>query len=162
MISFKQFLLETRPQYLYHGTSLDVAKKIIKDKEFKGKTWHEGFKLLTPKKKVYGLSTSRIRMAGYYDNLFSVVFVIDPNKVKHRFKITPVDYYTRQTTDKKIERELHQGKEFEEFIRTKNLPISVVSKIIILNEPLYDIDELKTIEYIKKNSPIPVEMVDSF
>lgn len=147
---------------LYHGTSLDSAKAIIRTKAIKGKTWHEGFKLLTNKKKEYGISTSRRPIKGVDDMLFPVIFVIDPVKVRYRYKMTPVDYYTNLSSDKRIQREkFYRTDEFEEFIRTKSLPLDVLTKIMIVDEPYYDDDELKIVKYIKKSSPVPVEMIKS-
>ena len=61
MISFKQFLVESRSAPLYHGTSLRSLGNIIMTKGIKSRTEQKAYKLLKPSSGewINGVSASR-------------------------------------------------------------------------------------------------------
>lgn len=103
MISFKQFLSEAKTAPLYHATHVDNMLSILK-KGFRGETFqsiYRGNNIAT--KGVYGVSFSRsIRKAitymsthfmGNFDEGGFVVFEVSQEKIAHRYKVKPVDYF---------------------------------------------------------------------
>ena len=142
MISFKDFLTESRSAPLYHGTTMSKIMNIL-EKGLVPKTLQERKKLLKPeintsnsdwktiKKTRYpyhmqGVSTSRsFKMASNWGE--GIVIELDQRLLAQRYEIKPVQYF--QSPEYNISRPARIldftgfGNEYEEFIITDK-PIS--------------------------------------
>lgn len=129
MITFKQFLEESRSAPLYHGTYIENLKGIILDnKGILPKTYHTETKLLRGKnsnESVQGVSTSRsFDFAGNYKP--GVVIELDQTMLAQNYKIIPIQFWSNLGKTRKkegVEAPTYKN-EYEEFIVT-NRPISV-------------------------------------
>lgn len=126
ILSFKQFLSESRSAPLYHATPYGNAANILKNgfdaKTFqtiyKGKGQHSWGR--------YGVSFARsMKAAQWYmktehqDDLF-VIFEVDQQKIANKYRIEPVDYFGTQALignpDYEHINNRNRRKETEEFV----------------------------------------------
>ena len=169
MISFKEYLTESRSAPLYHTTSFRNLNKILAS-GLNGETFQTIFKgMKTASWGRYGISTSRSlkKSIDYFLNNMTnahkyVVFVLDQQKIAQNYKIVPVDYFTT--------RDLTQGNpldtrriEDEEFIVLNYstdghhgfLPSSYIKQVLYLKTPSVLVKEeyQREIEQAKKKFP---------
>lgn len=81
-------LFEGRDAPLYHGTAFYNARRILANNTFEAKTMQDHSRTT---KEIYGVSLTRDpRFAKTFG---PVVFVLDQTKLRHNYKIMPVDYW---------------------------------------------------------------------
>lgn len=102
MISFKQFLNESRSYPLYHATGYRNLDKILAA-GFDGTTYQTQLKFGTVSRGWYGVSTARTKRAAidyYHINVSTlneyVVFELDHAAIANNYKIFPVAYFKTQ------------------------------------------------------------------
>ena len=100
MISFKDFLTESRSAPLYHATTLRAAEKILKDNTLFGTVQEDG---ATSGQKVIFVTRS-IKHAEHYISYNShymgaVIFVLDQTKLTQRYKIKPIKNWRKERED---------------------------------------------------------------
>lgn len=98
MITFKEFLLEHRAAPLYHGTSLDKAIDIINDNALNRSRW--------PERGIDKRTVSLTRNLTFARNWVresgmgtGVIFALNQNKIRQRFKMAPYNYFGQTTVD---------------------------------------------------------------
>lgn len=150
MISFKQFLTESRSAPLYHATNPSKAYLILRDDNLAAFPTHMG---MTPgSKKAVSLTRSletaaRWRTAETIKNTSNIIFELDQQKLTHNYKIRPIEieyiwadrgYFGG---DPKTDRRNYvnkQSKLFEEFVDRDIKPLSSYLKAIHMSELLYN------------------------
>jgi len=99
---------------LYHYTTNYPAREILKNDEFKlatsvGTESDDTFRGKKQKLKFYYLSTTRHKLGGFHlDAPHGTIFVLDGNKLGHKYSGDPVDYWGpefRKVSPKKAEAE---------------------------------------------------------
>lgn len=139
MITFKQFLNETRYAPLYHATAISKARLALADGGLMGKTLHLRYKLLTTGGKgefpgtQQGISTTRsFNFASGWDR---VVFELDQEKVRSKYRIIPINYWSNQNNKARVQGDKHFHNEFEEFVileNNKKIPLNMVKQIYFI------------------------------
>lgn len=120
--SDETLLEDVRPQYLYHATTIESAKQILKENKLSANTtqW-----LLLDKKFVCGVSLARNKYASHdfvlndYDNNRwdsienngYILFILDYDKLKQTNKIIPYTYFYNTSGEYTFPKE-----EYEEFV----------------------------------------------
>ena len=154
MISFKEFLTESRSAPLYHATTAASAEKILKDNVLYGTVQEQG---QTTGQKVIFVTRS-LRQAKHYIKFDSkvqdgVILVLDQLKLTYRHKIQPIKNWDRERADyawddnrvanaKRIHKPMymvgtHGANEFEEIIKADKVQniSSYITKILINTNP---------------------------
>lgn len=153
MISFKQFLTESKSAPLYHATRLMNAEKILRDNTLFGTMQEHGY---TQGKKGIFLTRSLKHARHIYGGEEKVIFVIDQLKLNQRYKIKPIKNWPRRNDNHAPQYMTGNmgGNEFEEFVETNKITdidnyivkIYVQHKIDPAKYPLLTSDE--RVEYI--------------
>lgn len=164
MINFKQYLAEARMAPLYHGTSLKYFEQMM-DNGIQARTYHfdhavgkkphklENGKLMVKEPvtggiasvpRTYGISTTRRYKFAVswnrrnHDGEPGVIIEFDQQKLTHRYKLVPVNFYGWGTQVARAKNDSHATNEFEEFIimpKNSVLPWNTVSKIHVPLDP---------------------------
>lgn len=156
MISFKDFLTESREAYLYHGAPLWNASAILRDDVLKSNTWNSAYG-------GWGISTARTIQAVEWfiknekeENLRdTLIFVLDKNKLRHNYRVVPYDYFMDSKADPlgvpgHVSRPQNRRKEAEEFILTKGPNVSTIPLSKYLVKVLYygkDVEDFLQLKY---------------
>lgn len=119
-------LLENNRQALYHGTDIQSAELILEFNEISGNTEQQ---ISAEQGTIYGVSLTRslqfaIRWASKENKIVPIIFMLDQNKLRHNYKVLPIDYFHSELvkdtgfTDlpKDTERRKGQYAEAEEFL----------------------------------------------
>ena len=141
-----EILNEAATAPLYHGTTFANALEIVRDGAFKGFT-----SIGMDRKPYYGISSTRSPRLSHLDHDpsekawqkdtiegFNVIFVLDQNKIRQRYKLMPFDFFRGHRTISVFSPEVNKLRdarsESEEFIvigKNKKMPVKGnVSKII--------------------------------
>lgn len=156
MISFKQFLTESRSAPLYHGTDLYNLEPILVNKQgIAPRTSHESNELLitrrSPHKMIKGISTSRnFKFAAQYRGFNdSVILELNQNLLSQNYKLVPIQFWQhlndRPARPQEKSFVIPKRNEYEEFIVTdKPVPVKYITRLYI---PLVykDMDVIKEI-----------------
>ena len=141
MISFKQFLTESRYAPLYHGTSVFKLQSIIKN-GIDPKTEQPARELLMPTHRshvIRGISLTRNKKFAIQwaitNNGEYAVLEFDSDKLKRRYRIIPFQYWQgagRNTRVKEVPFGDKIRNEYEEFlISDKHIPLNYVTAIYV-------------------------------
>lgn len=148
MITFKQFLEESRSAPLYHGTSMPVLRNILVKKQgIQPRTRHTHKKLMMnagtaseSMRGVQGVSASRNM---HFASLFRSGFVLelDQRLLAQRYKIVPIQYFQSDEYDSgsfparssgNLGKKFDSDNEYEEFIVTnKPIPVQFIKRLWI-------------------------------
>lgn len=175
MITFKQFILESKSAPLYHGTYIDNVDSILK-RGFRPETlqiFYQAHNTASLGKRGVSFSRSLKSVIWYMENEIKTdhyaIFVIDQQKLNSKFKVRPIDYFGTQELIKGMDnRPANRRKEAEEFAivnqkwdtklgnYTGVIPVQgIVNKILypVLSKPLDPLDTryMDVIEKLKKN-----------
>lgn len=150
MISFKEYLTESRSAPLYHGTDINNLYNILLNKQgIIPRTYHTASSLLKHNakknvdiiktfRKVNGVSATRdLNFALHFKGWTSkAVLVLDQRALSNRYEIRPIQYWqgegypTRLSSSNFVDT-LHNN-EYEEFIITqKPIPVNYITGIVI-------------------------------
>lgn len=146
-------LFESRSAPLYHGTSMFLASEIINHDMIAAKTSHFNHPALRAKAAkstkgtefVDGVSLTRSAMIAH--RFGPIVFVLDQNKLRTKYRIEPVDYWHREDGEN---RRQYNFAEYEEFVVGPISPLHPYLKAILIDQnadhrkdgehhPLFDI-----------------------
>lgn len=124
MITFKQFLIESRSAPLYHATKLHHADKILSDDILYASEQYNG---VTQGQKVIFFTRSLRHAKHVYGYADMVIFEFDQQKLNQRYKISPIKNHVgrRTVNHKPMYMNANMGtalggNEFEEIVR-KNI-----------------------------------------
>lgn len=136
MITFKQYLAESRSAPLYHATDIEGMLGILRDNQIMTGSAEQPVSHLTVNKNAVGTKKgiSLTRSLRFAKSWGDAVFVIDQQKLSHNFKIVPFQFKTifPGGHTRKMDRTGYAN-EYEEFVVT-NRPIPVnkyVTKVLI-------------------------------
>lgn len=140
MITFRQYLTESRSAPLYHGTPISNGLKILETGRFETDTVHAPERLLKTEKApfVRGLSTTRnFKFATEWsrretDKDSYLVFEFDQQKLTYNYEIKPIQFWSKLGARQQeiTKGTLKRPNEYEEFIvSNKPIPLKYVTKI---------------------------------
>lgn len=143
MITFKQFLTESRSAPLYHATPFTNGVAILRDGNISNATLHLKYKILKKEDK-QGVSTTRsYRFAQSWgrqgsaersDNSY-LIFELDQQKISYNYEVKPVQFWNHDAARfvdslGKHEPSKSIRNEYEEFIITSTpIPLKYVNKV---------------------------------
>jgi hypothetical protein len=135
MITFQEFLAESRSAPLYHGTSGDAVFDIlVNDKGIIPGTIHTGSKLLKSNRPIVrGVSATRnFHFAAKYG--IGYVLELDQDALSRRYEIIPVNFFTNTQKVARGVSKSHspvaQYTENEEFILSStNIPVKYINRL---------------------------------
>lgn len=157
MITFKQFLIESRSAPLYHATTSSSAVRILNDNvlyadmQYNGRA--EGTKVIfMTRSKHYAQYFGRDRQG--------VVFVFDQQKLTHRYKISPIKNWDTKRKKNHIPMYISRilgGNEFEEIIITPKITNigDYITKIMLHSAA--NIIDVEKIKKLADSYDIPIE-----
>lgn len=147
MISFNQYLSESRSAPLYHATGASNLGEIFNQRGFEPRTTQLARKLLLAKGEEgekLALGVSLTRSLRFAFSWAPIVFEFDQQKLAHNYRIIPLQYWQEEPLfkDKKYPaRKLDSTgtrNEYEEFVVTnKNLPLTYVKRIIVKTDMMH-------------------------
>lgn len=137
MITFKQFLEESRSAPLYHGTNNHSATEILKSNSLRSSYFDEEDSISFTRDLNFAKRWVLSADKNAYQELDAsnvVVFEVDQQKLNQRYKISPFNFF-----DDKTRRRGHDNKRNEYEERVNNRVIKdfdrYITKIIILVKP---------------------------
>lgn len=144
MITFKQFLEESRSAPLYHGTPIEYIESIFK-LGLQPRTLHSSSKIGNINNHIErwkngdneesenyakGISlTRRFEFAKRWHGQYSIVIEFDQRRLAQRYKIIPFQYFQARGSARSP---YEHSNEYEEYVvTTKPIPMSYVTRIYV-------------------------------
>ena len=152
MITFKQYLSQSRAP-LYHATFLRHANKILEDNTLYGSVQENGS--VAGQRGVF-VTRSLKHAEHLYGTKGKAIFVLDQQKLAHKYKIIPIKNHQDYQSAGTIHKPMYMGtgiggNEFEEFIPTNRIDdIDQYILSVIVLEPLDINTSYKTLRDYEK------------